>query len=438
MYINITANSELILSKQQFLNTKILTLFRNINKSIDYKMKILIAPDSFKGTFSARQIASFMAKGVKKVHPHAEIKIMPMADGGEGTIEAVAFDLKGKIITKKVTGPLGYKVKAKYAFVHDKTHHQNLAFIEMAQAAGLTLIPESKRNPLYTTTYGIGELILDAIKRGAKEIIIGIGGSATNDAGCGMAQAFGVKFLDKEEESVNNNAFMCGKLLLDVKAIDVSNVNPKLKKIKFLVACDVSNPLYGRHGAAYVYAHQKGATKQEVKLLDNSLRNIADVYKKSKKINKKNKSSQQKKSRHDIALLAGSGSAGGLGFGLRIFCNAKLESGIEIISEILNLKKTIKKSDLIITGEGRLDKQSMHNKAPVGVAKIAKKYKKQVIAVPGSVGHSYEKTYKYFDVIVPSATGKYTHKELIQYTPKLVEEAVVKALNKLSKQEEKK
>ncbi|MBI2136044.1 glycerate kinase [Candidatus Woesearchaeota archaeon] len=395
-------------------------------------MKILIAPDSFKGTFSARQIASFMAKGAKKAYPHSQIKIMPMADGGEGTIEAVVFDLKGKIITKKVTGPLGYKVKAKYAFVYDKNHHQHLAFIEMAEAAGLTLVHESKRNPLYTTTYGVGELMLDAIKRGAKEIIIGIGGSATNDAGCGMAQALGVEFLDKNGERVNNNAFMCGKLLSDLKIIDVSNVNPKFKKIKFLAACDVSNPLYGRHGAAHMYAHQKGATKDDVKLLDKGLRNIAVVYRKSKNSMNYKKSDKQKKSRHDIALLAGSGSAGGLGFGLRAFCNAKLESGIEIISEILDLKDVIKKSDLIITGEGRLDKQSIHNKAPVGIAKIANKYKKKVIAVPGSVGNGYEKTYKYFDVIVPAAAGKYTHKELIQYTPKLVEEAVVKALVKLT------
>ncbi|MBS3158596.1 glycerate kinase [Candidatus Woesearchaeota archaeon] len=379
-------------------------------------MKILIAPDSFKGTFSARQVASFMAKGVKKIYPHATIKRMPMADGGEGTVEAVVFDLRGKIITKKVTGPLGYKVKAKYAFVYDKTHHQHLAFIEMAEAAGLTLVHESKRNPLYTTTYGVGELILDAIKRGAKEIVIGIGGSATNDAGCGMAQALGVEFLDKNGESVNNNAFMCGKLLSDVRAIDTSNVSPKLKKIKFLVACDVSNPLFGRHGAAHMYAYQKGASKSEVKFLDKALRNIANAHNKPK-----------------VASLPGSGSAGGLGFGLRAFCNAKLESGVEIISEILNLKDVIKKSDLIITGEGRLDRQSMHNKAPVGIAKIANKYKKKVIAVPGSVGHGYEKTYKYFDVIVPAATGKYTHKELIQYTPKLVEEAVVKALGKLKK-----
>lgn len=384
-------------------------------------MKILIAPDSFKGTFSAKQVSSFIAKGAKKVYPHANIKIMPMADGGEGTIEAVVFDLKGKIITKKVTGPLGYKVKAKYAFVRDKKHKQNLAFIEMAQAAGLTLVHESKRNPLYTTTYGVGELILDAIKRGAKEIIIAIGGSATNDAGTGMAQALGVEFLDKEGESVNNNAFMCGKLLQDVNAIDLSNVSPVIKKTKFLVACDVTNPLYGRHGAAYMYAHQKGATKQDVKLLDKGLRNIAIVYRNSRNV------------RTNLALQAGSGAAGGLGFGLRAFCNAKLESGIEIISEILNLKETIKKSDLIITGEGRLDKQSMHNKAPVGIAKIANKYKKKVIAVPGCVGKGYEKTYKYFDVIVPAATGNYTHSELIQYTPKLVEEAVVKALEKLVK-----
>lgn len=390
-------------------------------------MKILIAPDSFKGTFSAKQVSSFIAKGAKKVYPHANIKIMPMADGGEGTIEAVVFDLKGKIITKKVTGPLGYKVKAKYAFVRDKKHKQNLAFIEMAQAAGLTLVHESKRNPLYTTTYGVGELILDAIKRGAKEIIIAIGGSATNDAGTGMAQALGVEFLDKEGESVNNNAFMCGKLLQDVNVIDVSNVNPKVKKIKFVVACDVTNPLYGRHGAAYMYAHQKGATKEDVKLLDKGLRNLAKVYHNSRQIRKAGNKN------HNIALLAGSGSAGGLGFGLRAFCNAKLESGIEIISEILNLKETIKKSDLIITGEGRLDKQSMHNKAPVGIAKIANKYKKKAVAVPGCVGKGYEKTYKYFDVIVPAATGNYTHSELIQYTPKLVEEAVVKALEKLVK-----
>ncbi|HIH42443.1 TPA: glycerate kinase [Candidatus Woesearchaeota archaeon] len=378
-------------------------------------MKILIAPDSFKGTFSAKQVASFMAKGVKKIYPHSQIKIMPMADGGEGTIEAVVFDLKGKIISKNVTGPLGYKVKAKYAFVYDKTHHQHLAFIEMAEAAGLTLVHESKRNPLYTTTYGVGELIFDAIKRGAKEIIVGIGGSATNDAGCGMAQALGVEFLNKDGESVNHNAFMCGKLLSDVRVIDTSNVSPKLKKIKFLVACDVSNPLYGRHGAAHIYAHQKGASKSEVKFLDKALRNIANAHNKSK-----------------VASLPGSGAAGGLGFGLRAFCNAKLESGVEIISEILNLKEVIKKSDLIITGEGRLDKQSMHNKAPVGIAKIAKRYRKKIIAVPGSVGHGYEKTYKYFDVILPTATGKYTHKELIQYTPKLVEEAVVKALGKLA------
>jgi glycerate 2-kinase len=369
-------------------------------------VNVLIASDSFKGTFSSREISEFIELAVREVLSDAKIEIVPMADGGEGTIEAVSDALKGKIVVKNVVGPLSNLVSAKYAYVADK----KLAIIEMAEAAGLSLVPESERSPLFTTTFGVGQLISDAIDKGAKEIIMGVGGSATNDAGTGMAQALGFKFYGCNGENISKEGKMCGKLLERVISFDDKEVSSKLRGVKFLVACDVTNKLYGKDGAAYVYASQKGASKKDIKVLDNGLRNIAAVIDPKK------------------ADISSSGAAGGLGYGLMTFCNAKLEKGVNIVGDIIGLEKYIKKADIVITGEGKLDGQSMNDKTPVGVAKIAKKHGKKVIAIVGKVGAGYEKTYKYFDVIKSITNKKFDKNVMLQNTPKLIKHAVVKAL----------
>lgn len=332
-------------------------------------MKILIAPDSFKGSLSALEVADNIEKGILKVDKDIEIIKVPMADGGEGTLQSLVDSHAGEIIEKEVTGPLGNKINSYFGFLNKS----KTGVIEMALASGLPLIPENKLNPMKTTTYGTGELIKAALDRGAEELIIGIGGSATNDAGVGMAQALGAEFKD---ENGNEISFGGGELE-KIKTIDISNLDPRLEKVKIRAACDVSNELYGPNGAAYVYGPQKGANQEMVKVLDDNLKHFAEILKEQLGI--------------DIQSVRGSGAAGGLGAGLVAFLNAELESGIEIVLDATSLAKKMKDVDLVITGEGRLDGQTINGKTPIGVARVAKKENIPVIAISAIFGEGIEK-----------------------------------------------
>ncbi len=321
--------------------------------------KIVIAPDSFKGSLTAPQICDALEEGIREVIPQAMIIKAPMADGGEGTVLCLVNATGGKILKKKVVGPLGERVEATYGILGDgKT-----AVIEMASASGLPLVPEDKRNPMLTTTYGTGELIKAALDHGCRKIIIGIGGSATNDGGVGMAQALGVKFLDKEGKEIG---FGGGELKKIVK-IDMGHLDKRIKDTEILVASDVKNPLCGPNGASYVYGPQKGATPDMVEELDQGLSHLAEIIKRD--LGK------------DVRDIPGAGAAGGLGAGLMAFLNAKLRPGIELVMEAIGFHEKVAGSTLVITGEGKMDRQTIYGKVPVGVAKVAKRFGIPVLAI---------------------------------------------------------
>lgn len=324
-------------------------------------MKVVISIDSLKGSLSSMEAANAIKEGILEVNKETEVVIMPLADGGEGTVDALVEGMNGQAILTSVMGPIEEKVEAKYGILSDgKT-----AIMEMAQAAGFALVPAEKKNPLYTTTYGVGEMIKEAIEKGCRNFIVGIGGSATNDAGVGMLQALGFEFYDEK----NNLVGLGGHVLNKIKKIKIDNRLKELDQCSFKIACDVNNPLYGENGAAYIYGPQKGATPEIVKELDEGLRNFAQVVKDD--LGK------------EIAEVPGVGAAGGMGFAFLGFLNSKLESGIKIILDEINLDDTVKGADIVITGEGRLDNQTAMGKAPIGVAKIAKKHGAKVIAIAG-------------------------------------------------------
>ncbi len=325
-------------------------------------MKVVISVDSFKGSLTSMEAANAIKKSILSINSDSDIIIKPLADGGEGTVDALVEGMNGKAEIISVTGPISEKVDAKYGILSET----NTAIIEMAQAAGFALVPESLKNPLHTTTYGVGEIIKEAINKGCRNFIVGIGGSATNDAGVGMLQALGYEFYDENNTLVG----LGGKVLNKIKSIKVDNRLKELEQCNFRVACDVTNPLYGENGAAYIYGPQKGATPEIVKELDNGLRSFAEVVKSDLGV--------------DIAQVEGTGAAGGLGFAFLGFLNSKLESGIKIILEEIKLEEAIKGADFVITGEGRLDNQTAMGKAPIGVAKLAKKHNAKVIAIAGS------------------------------------------------------
>lgn len=329
---------------------------------------IVIAIDSFKGSLSSIQAGNIVFNATKKIFPKSNIKIFPLADGGEGTVDALTEGLHGKIISSYVTGPLGDKIQSRYGYLPQ----DNIAIIEMADAAGLTLVPENKRNPLFTTTYGLGELILNAIHNGCRKFIIGIGGSATNDCGLGMLSALGIKFFNKNHQAVG----ILGKDLQDIAFIDTSTLNPFIKECSFSIACDVTNPLYGKNGCSHIYAPQKGATPDIVNQMDNTIKNFADLIERQLGLTGAN--------------LAGAGAAGGLGFAFHTFLKAQLIPGIELILNTLHLQNFLRNADLLITGEGKIDLQTSMGKAPVGIAKLAKQLNPQikVIAICGCATNS--------------------------------------------------
>ncbi|AVY97855.1 glycerate kinase [Lelliottia sp. WB101] len=326
-------------------------------------MKIVIAPDSYKESLSALEVATAIEQGFREIFPDAHYVKLPVADGGEGTVEAMVAATQGGIIKVRVTGPLGENVEGFYGLSGD----EQSAFIEMAAASGLEMVAPSLRNPLKTTSWGTGELIRHALDAGVKHIIIGIGGSATNDGGAGMVQALGAKLLDAEDNPIG----MGGGELEKLARIDISELDTRLANCRIEVACDVTNPLTGKEGASAVFGPQKGATPEMIARLDESLAHYAKIIARDLDI--------------DVLNLEGGGAAGGMGAALYAFCGAELRQGIEIVTDALHLDNHVADADLVITGEGRIDSQTIHGKVPVGVAKVAKRYNKPVIGIAGSL-----------------------------------------------------
>lgn len=336
-------------------------------------MKIILAPDKFKGSLTGLEFCYAVEEGIKKVNPQLEILKLPLADGGDGTIEVVSYYLKGNMITKEVSNPFFNPIKASYLFADSS----KIAFIEMAEASGVKILNSTELDCKNATTLGTGELILDAIEKGAKKIILGIGGSATNDCGIGMATALGYRFFDNYQKELKP----LGKNLSKIVSIDESKINPKLKQIDFRIACDVTNPLYGKNGAAYVYAKQKGATLNDIKMLDEGLQCFAKVLDAHFNIK-----SQE---------IKGAGAAGGMGIGAKTFLNGKLIPGIDLIKDLSKFDKNTIGADWIITGEGQLDDQTFSGKTINGVMNVAKKQNIKVAALCGKLDLNKELLIQY-------------------------------------------
>ena len=330
-------------------------------------MKIVIVMDSFKGSLSSTDAGNAAAAGILRAFPKAEIKVFPVADGGEGTVDALVSGLNGSYRTVTVSDPLGRPIQAQYGILPDQT-----AVIEMAAASGLPLLSESERNPMVTTTYGFGEMIADAVRQGCRSFILGIGGSATNDCGIGCLQALGFGFYDKDGKSVPYGA----KGLGQVHYIAADQVIPELRVCQFHIACDVTNPLYGETGCSAVFAPQKGADSTMIAEMEQSMLRFSALVKEYYP--------------GSGADLPGSGAAGGLGYALRTFLNADLKPGIDVVINQTGIEAAIKDADIVVTGEGRLDVQTVMGKVPIGIAKIAKKYGLPVIALCGCVGDDAE------------------------------------------------
>lgn len=326
-------------------------------------MKVVIAIDSLKGSLSSMEAGMAIKDGILAAKPDAEVIVKPLADGGEGTTDALIEGMNGERIDLTVTGPMHTPVDAYYGYLKDT----NTAVMEMASAAGITLVPDSEKNPLLATSYGVGEMINDAIQRGCRNFIIGIGGSVTNDGGIGMLKALGIRFLDENGEDAGEG----GQALAKIARIDVSGMNPLLKECHIQVACDVNNPLCGKNGSTYVYGPQKGVTEDMKKTLDEAMAHFARVTSETLE--------------NDYMNTPGAGAAGGLGYAFLAYTGAALTPGIELILDAVGLEEELSGADVVVTGEGRLDFQTAMGKAPVGVARLAKKYNAKVIAFAGSV-----------------------------------------------------
>ena len=335
-------------------------------------MKIVVAPDSFKGSVSALEAAYAIEQGIRRVFPEAVIEKVPMADGGEGTVQSLVDATGGHIQTRRVLAPLGNEVDAKFGILADG----ETAVIEMASASGLTLVAPDQRNPLLTTTYGTGQLIHAALEAGCRRLIIGIGGSATNDGGVGMAEALGVRSLDADGKQILRGGGNLGQL----RSIDITGLHPAIAETETVVACDVNNPLTGPEGASHVYGPQKGATPEMIETLDECLGHFGEVL-----------TETLGRSFNDIP---GAGAAGGLGAGLMAFLNAELKLGVDIMIDAVKLEKRVKGASLVFTGEGQLDFQTAFGKTPVGVAKIAKAHNIPVIAIAGGIAEGAEAVYE--------------------------------------------
>lgn len=323
-------------------------------------MNILIAPDKFKGSLTAKEVCDAIASGLKQTNPNLNIVSIPMADGGEGTCELLTQYFDGNVISAHITGPDFIKITAEYGISKDGS----TAFIEMAKASGLQLLRPENRNPLFTTTLGTGELIKNALDRGVLKILMGIGGSATNDAGIGMAHALGFEFLDSDNKSLKP----FGENLVQLHSIRTNHIHPRIKEVEFTALCDVDNPLFGSNGAAYIYAPQKGANEKAVKLLDDGLRNFETVIQKTFKIS---------------ANFPGAGAGGGLPGGAKAFLNISILRGMDYIMKATDLEVKIQQADLIITGEGKIDQQTLAGKVVMEIGKLGLKHNKRVVAIAG-------------------------------------------------------
>ncbi|MGY0218936.1 glycerate kinase [Endozoicomonadaceae bacterium StTr2] len=365
-------------------------------------MKIAIVPDSFKESLTSAQVTDAIETGFKQILPDIDYIKIPVADGGEGTLQSLVDATNGLLIEKTVAGPLGQPVQASFGILGDgKT-----AVIEMAQASGLELLSPELRNPLITTTYGTGELIRHALDQGINKLIIGLGGSATNDGGAGMLQALGARLLDSEETELPYG----GDALSRLATIDISNLDQRLVSVECVTACDVDNPLTGPNGASAIFGPQKGADTEMVQKLDNSLSHFAEITRKQLGI--------------DINSISGAGAAGGTGAALAGFINAKLQPGIDIVMDAVDLKNQIKGASLVITGEGRIDGQTAQGKTPVGVARIAKAQNIPVIALAGSVGKGVEAVYSQgIDAVFPVIHGAVELSEAFEMAAENLERA---------------
>ncbi len=368
-------------------------------------MHIIAAPDSYKGSLSAVGVADAMARGIYAVFPNARVHKLPIADGGEGTVEALVAATGGTILHQPVTGPLGETVTAAWGLLGDK----RTAVIEMAAASGLPLVDKDRRNPLVATTYGTGELIKAALDRGVRSFIIGIGGSATNDAGAGLAQALGVKFLDGSGRELPFG----GAALASLAHIDLSGLDPRLAEATILVACDVANPLCGPQGASAVYGPQKGATPQMVARLDAALEHFAEVATAA--------------TGRSVAERPGAGAAGGLGAGLLFFTNAQLKPGVEIVLEAAGFADLVRQAAFVITGEGATDFQTAFGKAPVGVAKLAKQHNVPTICLSGGLGNGSDDVLQQgVDALMSIAPRPMALNECISGASELIEQATAR------------
>ncbi|MDD5708126.1 MAG: glycerate kinase [Kiritimatiellae bacterium] len=330
--------------------------------------RIAIAPDSFKGSLSAMEAAASIAEGLKLALPHVRVRLIPMADGGEGTVDAMIEALGARHVRAPVRNPLGRKITACYGW-HAR---RKLAVMEMAAASGLTLLTPRERHPLRTSTSGTGELLRHALDRGVRHIVIGIGGSATNDGGTGMASALGARFLDRHGRDLPPG----GGALIHLRRVVLDGLDARLTRTRIEAACDVTNPLCGPRGASFVYGPQKGATPAMARRLDGGLARLAEAM--------------QTLLGRDLAQVPGAGAAGGLGFGLMAFCGAQLRRGVEMVAECAGLEPRLKGCDLVITGEGRIDGQTVQGKTPVGVAAVARRVGIPTIAICGCLGDGYE------------------------------------------------
>lgn len=366
-----SVDKRIICKKEEFIRkikflcytTFIKILINNANLMEEIDMKVVVAIDSFKGSLTSMEAGLAVKNGVLAAHPDASIIVKPLADGGEGTTDALIEGLHGEKINVTVTDPLGRPVSGSYGYLKEG----RTAVIEMASAAGITLVTETEKNPMLATTYGVGEMILDAIQKGCRDFIIGIGGSSTNDGGIGMLKALGYRFSDKHGNDVGEG----GQALARVASIDAGHVVPELKNCRFRVACDVNNPLCGKNGATYIFGPQKGVTDDIIESLDQGMANFAAVTARTFSC--------------DSSGEMGAGAAGGLGFAFLSYLNAVLTPGIDLIMDATGLEAELKDADIVVTGEGRLDHQTAMGKAPVGVARLAKKYHAKVIAFAGSV-----------------------------------------------------
>lgn len=372
---------------------------------------IVLAPDSFKESMTAKEVCEAMERGIRKANSQIRCIHVPMADGGEGTMQSLVDATGGRVYSKEVVGPLGNNVVAEYGILGNG----EIGVIEMASASGIHLVDSEKRNPLITTTFGTGQLIKACLDKGVKKLLIGIGGSATNDGGTGFIQALGGRLLDENGDDLSYG----GGALAKLHTIDLSNLDERLKYVSVEVACDVNNPLCGKEGASYVFGPQKGATREMIEILDQNLSHYAEVIK--EQLGK------------DVISKAGAGAAGGLGAGLMAFLDVKLKSGIEMVIEYANLEEKVRDADMVWTGEGSIDFQTQYGKTPLGVAMIAKKYNKPVIALAGRVGNDIDVLYdKGIDAIFGIMRGVTSIEEALVKGPENVEktsENIIRLLN---------